>query len=98
MATTPGLEEANQKVHPVTTQWHHPIMVARGFVPETLEAVGLVRRYDYVHPDGHRIRCTTGVNSDHWQDVTGPVQKAGYWASLEGYLDGLLSTVKPSDT
>ncbi len=90
------LEEANKKVHPVAEQWHHPILTARGFVPETLEAAGFVRHYDYVHPAGHRIRCTTGFSSDHWAHVG--LSRRGYWSALEPYLDELLSTVKPADT
>lgn len=90
------LNEVDRAVHPVTTQWHHPILTARGFVPETQEAVGFVRHYDYVHPAGHRIRCTTGSNSDYWTHVG--MSRSGYWSALEAYVDGLLSTVKPTDT
>lgn len=98
MTTDTAFEAANKKVHPVATQWHHPVLTARGFVPETQEATGLVRHYDYVHPAGHRIRCTTGTNSDCWTHSNATPTKVGYWDSLEQYLNVLLSPVKPAGT
>jgi hypothetical protein len=65
-------------------------------VAETQEAVGLVRHYDYVHPAGYRIRCTTGSRSDYWTHLG--MSRNGYSSTLEAYVDGLLSTVKPADT
>lgn len=94
MSTDLAFEAANKKAHPVATQWHHPILTAHGFTPETMEATGFVRSYDYVHPDGHRIRCTTGSSTDHWTHLNADVRKNGYWDSLAGYLSSLVA-VKP---
>jgi hypothetical protein len=77
-------EEANKKVHPVETQWHYPTLTKHGFVPETKEQVGFVRAYTYTHPDGRRIRCNTGVNSDYWTDLD--TKKFGYWRELEPHI------------
>lgn len=76
--------EADKKIHPVETQWHFPIMTAAGFIPETTEGVGFVRSYVYTHPDGRKIRATTGVNGDYWNDMT--VNKGGYWCDLKAYV------------
>lgn len=88
-------EAAEKTVHPVTCEWHYSIMTARGFVPETSEAPGFVRRYDYTHPLGHRIRCVTGSSTDYWNHPA--MSRGGYWSSLESYLDDLLLTVKSTD-
>lgn len=80
-----AFEMANQKVHPVTTQWHYPILTEAGFVAVTQEAVGFVRSYDYKHPDGRIVRCTTGSSADYWDSNDG---KGGYWGSLEQYVKG----------
>ena len=80
-------EEANKKVHPVEGEWHYPIMVRYGFTPETKEAVGFVRSYEYHHPSGRIIVVTTGVNSDYWQDRQD--LKRGYWSDLEPHLKSL---------
>lgn len=76
-------EQANKAVHPVEAQWHYPILTAAGYVPETKEATGFVRRYDYTHPSKAPIRARTGVNGDYWECSTGG---AGYWADLEPFL------------
>lgn len=72
------LNEADKKVHPVETQWHYPIMTKHGFVPETMEATGFVRRYVYNHPDGRKITCNTGVRADYWD--------GGNWDELDAHL------------
>ncbi len=72
--------DANTVVHPVTTQWHYPILTKAGFVPETKEAAGFVRSYLYVHPDGRKIRAATGFNADYWDDLTSGGY--GYWGTL----------------
>ena len=77
--------EADKKVHPVETQWHHPILVGLGFEPVTKEQVGFVRRYEYVHPKtGRTIKAATGMSSDYWEEPA--VKKFGYWSELEPYL------------
>lgn len=80
-------EEANKKVHPVEGEWHYPIMARYGFAPETKEAVGFVRSYEYRHPSGHTIVVTTGVSSDYWKDQQD--LKTGYWLDLESHLKSL---------
>jgi hypothetical protein len=77
-------EKANQKVHKVETQWHHPILTKYGFVPETKVAVGFVRVYVYEHPEtGRRVCCNTGVNADYWSEEG---RGGGYWSELEPHL------------
>lgn len=80
-----NFEEANKKVHLVEEQWHYPILSAHGFLPETKEGIGFVRSYDYSHPDGRRIRCTTGYSADHWESLDG-TKGRGYWSDLEGFI------------
>jgi len=75
-------------VHPVETQWHHPIFTEFGFVPDTKEAIGLVRNYLYVHPTtGRSIIATTGVMADYWDDLTSGDH--GYHSTLRSHLKGL---------
>lgn len=81
-------EEADKVVHPVTSQWHYPILIEYGFEAVTKEAIGFVRSYDYIHPISRRqIRCTTGCSSDYWEDLT--VKKTKFWSDLEPYLKSL---------
>jgi hypothetical protein len=81
-------EEANKVVHKVEDQWHYPTLTAKGFIPETKTAVGFVRSYDYAHPKGHKIRCSTGANADHWEDLV--TRDIGYHYSLKSHLDKLV--------
>ena len=74
--------DGDKVVHPVEKQWHYPIMMKAGFAAQTLFAVGFVRSYHYLHPDGRRIRCTTGVNGDHWEGAG----DSGYWSTLEKHV------------
>ena len=76
--------EADKAIHPVEKQWHYPKMTKYGYVPETKEAVGFVRKYVYVHPTtGNKVTCNTGVNADYWSAADGT---GGYWSDLEPYL------------
>ena len=81
-------EQANKTVHPVTTQWHYPILTKHGYVADTKEAVGLVRCYTYTHPTTkHSMLLTTGMSSDYWTDKrTG---KVGYWNELDTHLTSI---------
>ena len=84
---TPSFEEANKKIHKVEDQWHFPILTKFGFKPIQLEAVGFVRSYRYEHPNGRVIVCTTGVNSDRWEEmITQDKLRWGYWSELEKHL------------
>lgn len=74
----------NEKIHPVETQWHYPLLEAAGFTPETKEASGMVRSYTYTHPDGRTVTASTGVNADHWSSSDG---KSGYWSTLQFYCE-----------
>lgn len=96
MSTDRAFQDAAKTVHSVTTQWHHSVMTAHGFVPETLEAMGFVRSYDYTHPAGHRIRCNTGYSADYWQHLDALTKKCGYWSELEPYVRSLVA-VKSAD-
>lgn len=78
-------EEANKTVHPVTSQWHYPILTKHGYLPETQEEVGFVRKYIYTHPTTkHSMRLVTGMSSDYWTDTK--TSKVGYWNELDTYL------------
>lgn len=79
-------DKADQVVHPVTGEWHYPIMTKYGYVhPPGIEAKGFVRKYKYTHPDTKRtIIASTGVNSDYWTDEK--TNKVGYWRELEAFL------------
>lgn len=79
--------EANKTVHPVTTQWHYPIMIAAGFETKTPSGVGFSRSYTYEHPSGRVIVVTTGVNADYWNDQT--TGKFGYWSALEPHVKSM---------
>lgn len=87
-----AFERADKKVHPVESQWHYPILTKYGFQPLTKEAVGFVRSYEYDDTSGHKIKCTTGVNSDYWEDPK--TKKSGYWSDLEPYLKTLTEGTK----
>lgn len=84
-------QSANEKVHPVETQWHYAILTRHGFTPVTREATGFVRSYRYVHPSGLEIVCTTGVNRDYWTNPNGAdVSAPGTsWSKLEPYIVSL---------
>jgi hypothetical protein len=79
-------EEANQVLHKVETQWHHPIMTKYGFVPLDLEARGFVRNYTYAR-GFRRIRVSTGVFRDYWEDLN--ELDGGMWMDLEPHLKSL---------
>lgn len=78
-----NFDEANQVVHPVTTQWHYNTMINAGFTAVDNEATGLVRSYRYQKGD-RRITVTTGYSADHWVDDTAGAR--GYWGSLATHL------------
>lgn len=82
-----NMAEANEKVHPVETQWHYPVLTKYGFTPLDKEQEGFVRSYRYQKGDGF-ITCTTGANADYWNVKKGPYPSGllGYWADLELYL------------
>jgi hypothetical protein len=71
-----------EKTFFVESEWHYKTMAEYGFVPETKQQNGFVRRYVYRHPDGRTIICGTGVNSDYWEIEN----KRNSWDSLENYL------------
>lgn len=83
-------DQANAKIHHVHTQWHYDTMVNAGFVPQNLDAVGLVRTFEYHKEVGdhtHIIHVTTGASCDYWSDMkTG---KGGYWSDLAPYVKTL---------
>jgi hypothetical protein len=78
-----SFNEADKVVHNVEGQWHYPILTRYGYEAVTKEAPGFVRSYDYVHPSGRTVRCTTGASADYW---SAPGNKGGYWSDLEPYL------------
>ena len=78
-----SFEKANEKVHPVESQWHYNIMSEHGFVAITKFQVGFVRAYDYMK-DGHKITVCTGASADYWNDLT--TNAGGYHGSLAGHL------------
>ena len=82
-----AFKAANNKVHPVETQWHYPILTKYDFKPLTPSQTGFVRTYQYQNDAGHQITVTTGSNADYWRDDT--VTGGGYWASLEPHLEQL---------
>ena len=87
-----AFDKANDRVHPVTSQWHYPIMTMYGYVPDTKEAKGLVRVYHYTHPETeHTMTATTGVSADYWEDLGGHGSAGGfgYYSSLESHLKKL---------
>lgn len=81
------LDEADKKEHPVETQWHYSIMQKYGFEPVTKSAIGFVRSYIYVGPNGRFMKVMTGVNSDYWIDQT--EHTSGLWVELEPHLQKL---------
>lgn len=78
--------EADKVVHTVETQWHYPIMTKAGFEPVTKTGIGFSRSYTYVHPLGYKIRVTTGISADYFNDETTKIGKFGYWGELEPHL------------
>lgn len=80
------LQQADQIIHPVETQWHYPVMKEAGFEPVQTEAKGLVRSYEYRKGD-HVIVCTTGYSADHWEDKTNKAY--GYWRALKHHVTSL---------
>lgn len=78
-------EEANKRVHSVEDQWHYETMVAAGFVAETKEAVGFVRRYRYSHPDGRKMVLCTGASADYWTDEQSG--ETGLWGALKSHVN-----------
>ena len=77
-------EQANQVIHPVTTQWHYDTMIAAGFIPETVEQTGFVRSYKYTKGN-HVITVHTGVSADYWRDRT--TGAGGYWGTLSEHVN-----------
>jgi hypothetical protein len=78
-------KNVHEVVHKVETQWHYPIMIKHGFQPKTLEVKGLVRSYEYEHPETkHRMIVATGVHCDYWSDLT--AKAGGYWDTLESHI------------
>jgi hypothetical protein len=81
------VNEANATVHPVTTQWHYPILIKYGFTPITTEQTGFVRAYTYKHDVlDDIIVCNTGASADYWSNGS---KGYGYWAGLEPHLKTL---------
>jgi hypothetical protein len=77
-------EQANQRVHLVETQWHYPILINAGFIPETLVQTGTDRKYKYTHKDGHTLICKSSDQAEYWLNTrTGTL---GYWRDLVTYL------------
>ncbi len=74
--------EANKRVHPVETQWHHKVLTPLGFVADTKEGIGFVRQYWYTGPNGCRVKCCTGASADYWESDNGG---KGYWGTLEAW-------------
>lgn len=87
MTQQDAFNEANKKVHAVEDQWHYPILTKFGFVPREKTGVGFVRSYNYDHPSGNVIRCTTGASADYWSHEGVP--GTGFWAGLEPYVEKL---------
>jgi hypothetical protein len=83
------LNKADESIHPVESEWHHEDLTAAGFVPETKEAKGFVRRYIYKHPSGVVVTMCTGVNADYWSSTAeGSIPaNGGYWSALKPYLN-----------
>ena len=90
------IEDANKIVHPVTSEWHYPILIKLGFKPLTNSDIGLVRRYQYNHPlfPSKRVVYSIGVNADYWQliDEKNGEEKFGYWSTLESSVLELIQT------
>ena len=87
------LTEADQKEHPVETQWHYKILIEYGYIPKTKSQKGLVRAYEYTRPDYRSaIRVTTGCNADYWEDLMSGT--FGYWGDLESHLKKIHKAMK----
>ena len=90
------MEEANKIVHPVTSEWHYPILTKLGFKSLTDSGIGLVRRYQYNHQSfpSKKVVYSVGVNADYWQliDDKNGEEKYGYWSTLESSLLELILT------
>ena len=88
--------EAQEVVHPVEKEWHYPIFLKYGFVPNTLTGKGMVRSYTWTHPTlGLRMRWSIGVNADYFTDLDTDV--GGYWTELEPYLEKITSLTKSKE-
>jgi hypothetical protein len=62
-----NFNRANEKIHPAESGcWGHVALVSKGFNTDTPPQKGLVRRYNYQHPDGTKIAVSIGVNADYW--------------------------------
>lgn len=85
---TSAMEKADQKLHPVETQWCYRTLTPYGFVCEDPPQQGLVRSYDFKHPDGTWIRYTIGARMDHWTVKEGIRKGGGLWKDLVLYLQG----------
>lgn len=75
---------ADGKMHPIEDQWHYKKMTDAGFTSDTKPQKGLVRSYMYTHKDGRKIKLTTGISSDRWEDQNNGA--IGYHAGLQAYL------------
>lgn len=85
------LNEADKVVHTVENESHYRFFAKFGFIPLTREAKGLVRSYEYKHPNiPNIIKYTIGAHADYWTDQL--TQKGGYWPSLEMHLEELVTT------
>ncbi len=75
---------ANKVIHKVEDQWHYPIMIKHGYIPQNKKGTGFVRSYRYLHPETkEEITCATGANADYWTIKDG---NGGYWNELENYM------------
>jgi len=80
--------KANEKIHPVESQWHYPTMTKYNWVPITKSAIGFVRNYKYHKPDNpnYTILICTGVHADYFTDSNNKGRTIGFWDDLEPYL------------
>ena len=83
------INDPNEVVHPVESQWHFKYLTKYGYIPLTKSDKGFVRTYTYQHPTtGRIIICNTGVNADYWRDPS--TTDGGYWSELEPYLQSVI--------
>lgn len=85
---TERLNAADEKVHLVENEWHYKILTKYGYVPETKTQTGFIRKYKYVHPDGHVININHHLNCDMWSDPNN--NKYGYWSTLDTHVNRLV--------
>jgi len=80
--------EANKVEHKTEDQWHYPIMINHGWIPDTLKGIGFVRSYNYHHQNSNvKIIVTTGCNSDYWSAMDDRKEVAsGLWSGLEYFV------------